>query len=252
MWKPKWACTICGMLSSRRYSVQRHIRNLHTGIGFVVSYVDYMAGTLAGIYKPNSILSQASKRNVKHLDRLHMKNALEFSYSRPFALTTQFGMYSTNYSPRYYDELNKVMKSSTESASTPDFMNIVKSEFASELGRGLARNLLYPTEANRQSFNTNTINKVSQSLYPFRTIGGDEIFGYRFQICKDCLLIDPLAVCYPKDGKSARTEYKHACNPILVASNRDGIDKESSVKNMYKMLAENFINFVNGQKEKKV
>jgi hypothetical protein len=117
---------------------------------------------------------------------------------------------------------------------------------SSEVGRGLARNFLYPSQANRQSFNTNTINKVSQSsLYPFSTIGSDEIFGYRFQICKDCLLIDSLAVCYPGDGKSARIEYKHACNPILVASNREVIDKDSSLKTMYEKLPESIINFVN-------
>jgi hypothetical protein len=244
MWKPNWACTICGMLSPRRYSVQRHIRNIHAGIGLVVSYVDYMAGTLAGIYKPNSTLSQPSKRNVKHPDRLHMKNALKFSYSKPFASTTQFGMSPSSYSPHYYDELNKI--SSSASPSPPDLMTIMRTEFASELGRGLARNFLYPTQANRQSFNTNTINKVSQSsLYPFPTIGGDEIFGYRFQICKDCLLIDPLAVCYSGDAKTARIEYKHGCNPRLVASNQEGIDKRSSVKAMYEKLTESVINFVN-------
>jgi hypothetical protein len=85
----------------------------------------------------------------------------------------------------------------------------------------------------------------SSSLYPFATIGADEIFGYRFQICKDCLIIDPLAVCYPKDGKTARIEYKHGCNPILVASNQEGIDKASSVKTMYEKLPESVINFVN-------
>ncbi|HZD83918.1 MAG TPA: hypothetical protein VE076_13695 [Nitrososphaeraceae archaeon] len=242
MWKPNWACTICGMLSSRRYSVQRHIMNLHAGFGVVVSYVEYMAGTLAGIYKPNSTLSQSSKRNVKHFDSSHMKNALKFSYSNPFASPTQFGMYPpTRNSPHYYDELNKMMKSSSASASPPDSMTIMRTEFASELGRELARNFLYPTQANIPSFNTNTINKVSQSsLYPIPTI-----FGYRFQICKDCLLTDPVAVCYSGDGKSARIEYKHGCNPILVASNHEGIDKESSVKTMYEKLPESVINFVN-------
>jgi hypothetical protein len=29
--KPKWACANCGMYSSRRYSVKRHIQNSHGG-----------------------------------------------------------------------------------------------------------------------------------------------------------------------------------------------------------------------------
>jgi hypothetical protein len=245
MWKPNWACTICGMLSSRRYSVQRHIMNLHAGFGVVVSYVEYMAGTLAGIYKPNSTLSQSSKRNVKHFDSSHMKNALKFSYSNPFASPIEFDKYPPTSNSPHYDKLDKVIKSS--SVSTLDLLTIIKTEFASELGRGLAHNLLYPSQTNTQSFNTVSRNKVSQSspLYPFATIGADEIFGYRFQICKDCLLIDPLAVCYSGDAKTARIEYKHGCNPILVASNQEGIDKGSSVKTMHEKLPESMIDFVN-------
>jgi hypothetical protein len=59
------------------------------------------------------------------------------------------------------------------------------------------------------------------------------------------LLIDPLAVCYSGDAKSARIEYKHGCNPRLVASNHEGIDKRSSVETMYDKLPEIVINFVN-------
>jgi hypothetical protein len=142
LWKPNWACTICGMLSSRRYSVQRHIGNVHQGLGFAVSYVEYMAGTLAGIYKPNSISFQRSKGNGKDFDILHRKNALKFSDSKPFTSTTRFDMYTQSYS-HYHDEHNKLMKpSSVESSSSPGLMTIMTTQFASELGRTLACNFL--------------------------------------------------------------------------------------------------------------
>jgi hypothetical protein len=217
LWKLNWACTICGMLSTRRYSIQRHISNLHQGLDNAVSYVEYMAGTLAGIYKPNSTPFQPSKRKTK-VDNLHMKNAWKFSYSKPFTSTTQFDIYPLSYSP-YSDELTKVTKSS----SSPGLMTIMTTEFASELGRVLARNFLHPSQTNPQSFNINVINKVSRSLHPFPLVEGNEIFGYKAHICKDCLLTNPLAICYPEDGKSGRIEYKHSCSPILVASNREGI-----------------------------
>jgi hypothetical protein len=243
LWKPNWACTICGMLSSRSYSVQRHIKNLHQGVGFAVSYVEYMAGTLAGIYKPNSISSQRSKRIAKAGD-LHIKNGLK--YSKPFTSITPFDMHTQSYS-HYYDEANKVMKSSSASASSsPGLMTIMTTEFATELGRLLARNFLYPSQTNPQSFNINPINKVSKSSYPLFAIESDELFGYRVHICKDCLVTEPLAVCYPEDGKSGRAEYKHKCNPIHVASfNHDVIDRDSSVKAMYEKSPEIMINFVN-------
>jgi len=53
--KHRWACAICGMYSSRRYSVKRHINNLHNGIGNIVSFIDYIAGRRQGVYFPNQI-----------------------------------------------------------------------------------------------------------------------------------------------------------------------------------------------------
>ena len=53
--KPRWACAMCGMYSSRKYSVKRHINNLHDGIGNIVSFIDYIAGRRQGICFPNPI-----------------------------------------------------------------------------------------------------------------------------------------------------------------------------------------------------
>lgn len=53
--KPRWACAMCGMYSSRKYSVKRHINNLHDGIGNIVSFIDYIAGRRNGVYFPNHI-----------------------------------------------------------------------------------------------------------------------------------------------------------------------------------------------------
>ena len=53
--KPRWACAMCGMYSSRKYSVNRPIENLHNGIGNIVSFIDYVAGRRNGIYFLNPI-----------------------------------------------------------------------------------------------------------------------------------------------------------------------------------------------------
>jgi hypothetical protein len=52
MSKPNWACSSCGMYSSRRWSVERHILNLHDGSGNVVPFVDYLVGRQSGVYFP--------------------------------------------------------------------------------------------------------------------------------------------------------------------------------------------------------
>jgi len=60
MSKPNWACSGCGMYSSRRWSVERHILNLHEGISIVVPFVDYLVGRNQVITGP--ILFLAIKR----------------------------------------------------------------------------------------------------------------------------------------------------------------------------------------------
>src|SRR6266513_955288 len=52
MSKPNWACSSCGMYSSRRWSVERHILNLHDGISNVIPFVDYLVGRKSGVYLP--------------------------------------------------------------------------------------------------------------------------------------------------------------------------------------------------------
>jgi hypothetical protein len=55
VYKPRWACVNCGMLSSRKWSVERHITNLHSGKGVLVSYIDYVVGRKNGYYTANPI-----------------------------------------------------------------------------------------------------------------------------------------------------------------------------------------------------
>jgi hypothetical protein len=55
--KPRWECAMCGMYSSRRYSVKRHVANLQNGLSYVISFIDYVAGTRQWVYFPNLIPS---------------------------------------------------------------------------------------------------------------------------------------------------------------------------------------------------
>jgi hypothetical protein len=54
VYKPRWACANCGMDSSRKYSVKRHITNLHSGQGVLISYIDYIIGRQKGNYPPSA------------------------------------------------------------------------------------------------------------------------------------------------------------------------------------------------------
>jgi hypothetical protein len=65
--KPNWVCVSCGMYSSRRYSVKRHIENVH-GSGPILRYIDYVTGRQAGYYAPISFPSFI-KKDEPEIDR---------------------------------------------------------------------------------------------------------------------------------------------------------------------------------------
>jgi hypothetical protein len=49
--RPNWACSVCGMDSGRKESVQRHInnRNIHNGYGTVIPFADSLIARQAGL-----------------------------------------------------------------------------------------------------------------------------------------------------------------------------------------------------------
>ena len=52
--KPNWVCSNCGMWSTRKFSVKRHITNQHGGNAFLVPYIDYLVGRQSGLYAPSA------------------------------------------------------------------------------------------------------------------------------------------------------------------------------------------------------
>jgi hypothetical protein len=64
--KPNWVCQSCGMWSSRKYSVQRHIDNKHYGYGRVIPYLEYFVGRQSGFYAPSSPPLNRSRKGLIH------------------------------------------------------------------------------------------------------------------------------------------------------------------------------------------
>ena len=70
MSKSNWACATCGMDSSRKASVKRHIKNLHSGIGVLVTYTDYLIGRQSGIYAQHTPPTYITENKPSLLDKL--------------------------------------------------------------------------------------------------------------------------------------------------------------------------------------
>lgn len=90
--KPNWVCQSCGMWSSRKYSVQRHIDNKHYGYGRVIPYLEYYVGRQSGFYAPSSPPLYRSKKRTDPLD------IFQDEYYRELARRTVDQKFSTRYS----------------------------------------------------------------------------------------------------------------------------------------------------------
>ncbi|HEY5630526.1 MAG TPA: hypothetical protein VIR31_00220 [Nitrososphaeraceae archaeon] len=233
-----------------------------------------MEGRLTGLYKSNDSKQSSPKYSTffdtfygstRRLDASSSFFSSSF-YSNPFIIMpyTRSGVYRypSAESNSYSDLLYKGMKSSSSSTiPSQDLVSQMTTEYGLELARGLAHRTLSATSTTTPQPN----------MQPSQIQGGlgnnsildvqnkqEDVFGYRFKICKDCLLTHPLQVKYGKDGTKdnsnndddddddadvvARIEQKHVCDPKLVAYNRkEVLDKEGSVKAMVDELPENTI-----------
>jgi hypothetical protein len=65
MEKPNWVCIACGMWSSRRYSVKRHILTVHGENSLMVSFIEYIVGRQTGLYRPPYSAPTTGHRDVQ-------------------------------------------------------------------------------------------------------------------------------------------------------------------------------------------
>jgi hypothetical protein len=68
--KPNWVCTECGMYSSRRYNVRRHVDSIHSGVGNMITFLEYLTGVKLGEYKVQTQPQYQTKQNVKSSSRI--------------------------------------------------------------------------------------------------------------------------------------------------------------------------------------
>jgi hypothetical protein len=258
--------------------------NLHGGNGIEVSFIDYMEGRLTGIYKQNypSQQQQLSLKYRTYFDTFYgttrsLNNASSFfssPYSNPFIMPyTRSEVYHRHPSVRsnnsYSDLPYRGMKPSSSSASaTPappqDLLSQMTTEYCREFARELARKAVSVATTTATTPQPNMQSSPIQGGIGYNPILGvqhkqqqqqqEDVFGYRFEICNDCLYTEPLKVSFGKDGTKDNTnnssnsnsnnnndsvevvprkEQKHVCNPKVVASNRKEVqDIEGSVKTM--------------------
>jgi len=77
----KWSCTVCGMSSGRKFSVKRHVENIHVGDGGIIPFMEYVSGR-RGISYPSEDRNQIGENrrklsNTKRVNSMHLENFID-------------------------------------------------------------------------------------------------------------------------------------------------------------------------------
>ena len=92
------------------------------------------------------------------------------------------------------------MKPSSSATPSQDLVSQMTNEYCLELARGLARKALSVTTTPHPNLQSSIIQGgLGNSPIP-GIQQNEDIFGYRFEICRHCLFTDPLEVRFGKDG----------------------------------------------------
>jgi len=163
MSKPNWACSGCGMYSSRRWSVERHILNLHDGISNVVPFVHYLVGRKSGFYMPCHRPTNGEKSKTSTYTETVMDTFQEEVWK---AIATKAA--------------NKVLYPSSAGVNQQQYL----SNF-----QGFGSNgALY--------FHPNQFRLEPSHIIP----RPEDIFGFEIYVCKKCSSIEPIIVSF-NDGQ---------------------------------------------------
>ena len=152
-------------------------------------------GRLTGIYKPNSSKQQqSSPKDSTFFDTFYgattRLNASSFSpYSNPsMSYRSSEVLFPSVHRPFYSNQSYKAMKPSSSATPSPPLVSQMTNEYCLELARGLARKALSVTTTPHPNLQSSIIQGgLGNSPIP-GIQQNEDIFGYRFEICRHSLL----------------------------------------------------------------
>lgn len=76
-----WSCAVCGMSSGRKFSVKRHVENVHLGDSGIIPFVEYVSGRKGRSYLSQERYQMAEKTRKlsarKKAGSMHFENLID-------------------------------------------------------------------------------------------------------------------------------------------------------------------------------
>ena len=192
------------MACTRQWNVKRHIKICHKGYGRFVTFTDYVAGRISGVYQRNSQPTYESKKN-KLLDTADLMN---------HATKEFFGELARG-------QAQKITINCWKNQNQIQWPQIVARE-----QNHIVRN--------------GTDQSQIDCYHPFLYDNNDkdQIFGYRMANSEDSLNLDIQTVSFCQGQKSGRTETRIIRHNIVRDPNKLVSDEETDDKGMRNSINE--------------
>jgi hypothetical protein len=193
------------MACTRNWNMKRHIKIRHQGYGKFVTFADYVAGRISGLYRRNSQPTYESKKN-KLLD------------------TTDLINHATH---EFFGELARGQAQKITFNGWKNQNQVQWPQIAAE-----QQNRLVRTDTNQGQFDCH-------NPFPYENNDGkDRIFGYRMANSEDSSNLDIRTVSFCQGQKSGRTETSSKHHDIVRDPNESVSDKETDDKSMKNIVNE--------------
>jgi hypothetical protein len=221
MTKPNWACADCGMHSSRKYSIKRHIQNLHNGNGQIVSFVNYIAGSQTGIYPQGLPPTYVKKSSFTTIPKTRPMDILQNELLKAIAWK------SVNKKTSYH---------LPHQTPLPNHQQIFANQFQAS-----------PTPSYYQS---PPVSLFSSQGFVFKL---EDIFGFEVRVCDKCSTIKPIMICYANEGEVGQVRIgMTCCNSIELPYNCKKVNENGQQKflRILKNLADQWTKINNDNNKK--
>ncbi len=231
-------CTTCGQSISRKWNAQRHVTKCHNGQGSFDYYSNYLVGVHRGIYRQRWPPADINTHKNIAADDVYNRPFNPTPPRSPFGVRNEFAQYMNSGTSQYLkdrhtekDEFPLVDRNRVARKVVDKIEEIFASNAVANLrNSGQFRQSYFPSPYPSQAYSS-----PAPGIGYNNVLERPDIFGFRAEVCEDCLSLKCTNVLYPTaEGGGYTLGHSHRCDPKSIALAKNIHDKSRFMEELSK------------------